>query len=440
MSTYKFIRKYLPDQRLTILDREDLSNEGYQVLGDDNNLSVFYGDKYLENLNFYDLIIKSPGISFKNIDVNNFENKISSQLQLFLSFFKGKTVGVTGSKGKSTTSSLIYKILEEQNRNTILLGNIGLPIFDYIDELSNDTNVVLEISSHQLEYIKKSPNIAIILNIFEEHLDHYNSYEEYANAKYNIFRFQKEDDFAIYNMDNVVIKNLLKNEKIFSNQIGVSFENKGNNNSVFIRDNFIIYKENNNEIKWYNINDNRKLLGKHNLFNIMFCFAVCRVLNLDISKAADTINGFQGLPHRMEFVGEFNGVKYYNDSIATIPEATINCVEALVDVNTLIIGGLDRKIDYSKFIDFLINSSIENIVCLPDVGIFIADKILNMQKECFKKIYKVPNMEEAVNISKKVTRQNKICLLSPAAASYGFFVNFQERGEIFKRLVKNTDC
>ena len=139
----------------------------------------------------------------------------------------------------------------------------------------------------------------------------------------------------------------------------------------------------------------------------------------------------------MEFVGEFKGVKYYNDSIATIPEATINCVEALKDVNTLIIGGMDRKIDYSKFIDFLINSDIENIVCLPDVGTFIGDEILNIQKDknYLKNIYKVSDMEKAVDVSKRVTKQNKICLLSPAAASYGFFNNFKERGEIFKRLV-----
>ena len=406
----------MPNKKITLIDKEEFFNEKYQYLSDDNNIDIISGDKYLDNLDIYDLIIKSPGISFKNIDINTFENKITSQLQLFLSFFKGQTIGVTGSKGKSTTSSLIYRILEEQDNNTVLLGNIGLPIFDYLDVLNNSTNVVLEISSHQLEYIKKSPNIAIILNIFEEHLDHYNSYEKYAEAKYNIFRFQNENDFAIYNMDNSVIQHMLEKTKLISKQIGVSFQND-------------------DEIKLYNINDDRKLLGNHNLFNIMFCLEVCKILNLDIAKAVATIKNFEALPHRMEFVGEFNGVKYYNDSIATIPEATINCVEALKDVNTLIIGGMDRKIDYSKFIEYLIKSDIEHIVCLPDIGTFIGNEILNIQKN--KKIYKVSNMEEAVDISKKVTKQNKICLLSPAGASYGFFNNFKERGEAFKRLVSS---
>ena len=400
----------------------------------DNNLHIISGDKYLENLNIYDLIIKSPGISFKSIDITAFIDKITSQLQLFLSFFSMKTIGVTGSKGKSTTSSLIYKILEEQNKNVILLGNIGIPIFDCIDTLTDSTTVVLELSSHQLEYIKKSPDISILLNIFEEHLDHYHSYEEYANAKYNIFRFQNENDFAIYNMENKVIQNLLTTEHIISNQISVSFEENNNNKSFFIKNNFIVYKEDSTEIRLYNINNPRKLLGNHNLFNIMCCLAVCKILDLDISKSVTTINNFEALPHRMEFVGEFNGIKYYNDSIATIPEATMNCIEALKDVNTLIIGGMDRKIDYSHFVEFLINSQIENIVCLPDVGTFIGKTILNITINT-KKVYQVLTMEEAVDISKKVTKQNTICLLSPAAASYGFFHNFQERGEIFKKLV-----
>lgn len=434
ISTYKFIRKHLPNKRITLIDKEEFFNEKYQYLSDDSNIDVIYGEEYLENLDIYDLIIKSPGISFKNIDVTKFEDKITSELQLFLTFFKGKTIGVTGSKGKSTTSSLICKVLEEQNNNTVLLGNIGLPIFDSLDVLNENTTVVLEISSHQLEYIKKSPNISIILNVFEEHLDHYHSYEGYAEAKYNIFRFQNENDFAIYNKDNNVIKHMLEKNKLASNKIGISFENKDNDNFIFLKDEFVTCKIEDKEVKLYNINDNRKLLGNHNLFNIMFCLAVCKVLDLDISKAVTTINNFESLPHRMEFVGEFNKVKYYNDSIATIPEATINCIEALKDVNTLIIGGMDRKIDYSKFIDYLINSEIENIVCLPDVGISIGDEILK-REENEKKIYKVTTMEEAVEVSKKVTKKNMICLLSPAAASYGFFSNFKERGEVFKRLV-----
>lgn len=434
ISTYKFIRKHLPNKRITLIDKEEFFNEKYQYLSDDSNIDVIYGEEYLENLDIYDLIIKSPGISFKNIDVSSFEDKITSELQLFLTFFKGKTIGVTGSKGKSTTSSLICKVLEEQNNNTVLLGNIGLPIFDSLDVLNENTTVVLEISSHQLEYIKKSPNISIILNVFEEHLDHYHSYEGYAEAKYNIFRFQNENDFAIYNKDNNVIKHMLEKNKLASNKIGISFENKDNDNFIFLKDEFVTCKIEDKEVKLYNINDNRKLLGNHNLFNIMFCLAVCKVLDLDISKAVTTINNFESLPHRMEFVGEFNKVKYYNDSIATIPEATINCIEALKDVNTLIIGGMDRKIDYSKFIDYLINSEIENIVCLPDVGISIGDEILK-REENEKKIYKVTTMEEAVEVSKKVTKKNMICLLSPAAASYGFFSNFKERGEVFKRLV-----
>ena len=372
------MRKHFPNKKLTIADREELFNERHHYLCDDNDVDIIYGEKYLENLNTYDLVIKAPGISFKNMNIS-FEDKITSQLQMFLTFFKGKTIAVTGTKGKSTTSSLVYRVIEEQNSNTVLLGNIGAPIFDYLDELNESTNVVLETSSHQLQYVTKSPNISMILNIFEEHLDHYDSYEHYAYAKYNIFKFQKENDFAIYNMDNSVVRNMVDKGTLSSNLIGISFEDK-DSASLFIKDNFVVYRENGDEIKLYNIYDDRKLIGNHNLFNIIFCLAICKILNLDIPKAITTINDFEGLPHRMEFVGEFNQVKYYNDSIATIPEATIYCVEALKDVNTLIIGGMDRKVDYSKFIDYLANSDIENIICLPDVGTFIGDELLKIRK------------------------------------------------------------
>ena len=433
ISTYNFIRKHLPDKKITLIDKKDLFSENIKILNNDKNLYVVYGNNYLENLNSYDLIIKTPGISFKGIDTSSFINKITSQLQLFLDFFDVKTIGITGSKGKSTTSSLIYRIIKVQNNNTTLLGNIGVPIFDYIDKINKDTVVILEISSHQLEYITRSPNISILLNIFEEHLDHYNSYAEYAEAKYNIFKFQTKDDYSIYNIDNNIIQNIFEKEKPVSNKIAVSMKNNNIDNSISISDNFVIYKENGTNTKLYNIDDERKLLGNHNLFNIMCALAVSQVLNLDLKKTISTINTFESLPHRMEFVGEFDGIKYYNDSIATIPEATMNCVESLKDVNTLIIGGMDRKIDYSNFITFLINSNVENIVCLPDVGTFIGHEIQNNTTN--KKIHQVKTMEEAVAISKIVTKKNTICVLSPAAASYGFFTNFKERGDLFKRLV-----
>ena len=180
-STYKFIRKYLPNKKLYIGDIQDLKND--ELIKNDNNIELKCGTDYLENLNDYDLIIKTPGITFKDIDTKPIYNKISSQLELLLKYSASLTISVTGTKGKSTTSSLIYKMLQDQEKSAVFAGNIGIPIFDKIEEMTKDKIIVLENSSHQLEFLHHSPNIGIFLNIFEEHLDHHNNYDEYINAK-----------------------------------------------------------------------------------------------------------------------------------------------------------------------------------------------------------------------------------------------------------------
>lgn len=428
VSTYKFIRKHFPDKKIYISDKKTTNEE---IIKKDINVNINFGDNYLDNLKDFDIIMKSPGISFANINIDSFKDKIKSELELFLEYMDVKTIGVTGSKGKSTTSSLIYEILKKEKKETLLLGNIGIPVFDLIDDITKDTIVVLEMSSHQLEYMNVSPNISILLNIYEEHLDHYKSLKEYAEAKINIGRFQNKDDYFIYNVDNKIIKECI-NEIEDSNHIKyeVSFEgNISNNNSnkVYIKDNYIYI----NEEKIYNINEKRNLIGDHNLNNIMFVLTVSKILNLNMENVKETISNFKGLEHRMEYVGKYDDIIFYNDSIATIPEATINSIKGLKNVDTLIFGGMDRGISYDEFIDFLNTGVINNLICMPDTGYKIADKL-----KCSSNIYKVETLEEAVELSKKVTKKNKICLLSPAAASYGFFKNFVEKGNIYKELVK----
>ena len=201
-STYNFIRKYLPNQKLTILDKNDiLKNNDY--LNCDNNLEIIVGEDYLSNLEIYDLIIKSPGISFYNMDITKIKDKISSQLELLLEINNKNIIGITGTKGKSTTSSLMYNIIKNQTDNVFLLGNIGNPIFDYIEEFNDETLLVIEMSSHQLEYINYSPYIGVILNLFQDHLDHAGTVENYHNAKMNMFKYQTENDIAIYDGQSI---------------------------------------------------------------------------------------------------------------------------------------------------------------------------------------------------------------------------------------------
>lgn len=417
-STYSFIRKHFPSKKIVICD----DKEGYEKdVENDEYVKCIYGNEYLQYIESFDLIFKTPGISFKDIDINKFKNKITSQLEMVLEFVNIYTIGITGTKGKSTTSSLMNNVLQKNGRNTMLLGNIGIPIFEKLDEITQDTIFVLELSSHALQYIKKSPNIAILLNVFEEHLDHYKSYNEYVDAKYNIFKYQTKTDYALYNIDNEVISQ--KELKTKANRITISMKSK--EADVSLNDNKIYYK---NKLIYID-DEKRNILGKHNLNNIMFVVAVSAILNLDFKLTKQAIDECMPLEHRMEYVGLFDGVEYYNDSIATIPEATINAIETLKNINTLIVGGKDRGVNQSELIEYINNSIIENIICLPKTGEYIAKGIKN------KHVYLVEDLEQAVKIAKQKTKKTSICLLSPAASSYGYFKNFQERGNLFKKFV-----
>ncbi len=433
-STYNLIRRHLPEKVIYISDANPLFLQKFPDVAEDENAIIIRKEDYLRNLEEYDLIMKTPGLSFKDIDTSTFVDKIKSQLELFLEFVNVFTIGVTGTKGKSTTSSLIYSIISKQRDNVHLLGNIGVPLFDEIDDLNENSVVVLELSSHQLEFVQVAPNVAIVLNIFEEHLDHYKSYEHYINAKLNICRFQKGKDYFIYSIDNECLsEHIDKLGDLKQSVFEVSFDGKSkvhDNHRIITRKDNTVFSDD-GEILYID-SEKRKILGEHNFNNIMFAMTVAKIMNLDLNRAMKDVYEFEPLPHRMEFVGEFNGVKYYNDSIATIPASTINGVKTLKNVNTLIIGGMDRGIDYTEFVDFLNNADIENLICLPDTGWKIADLIINKQIN----VHKVENMQMAVEVAKEVTKKEGICLLSPAASSYGFFKNFKERGDLFKKLVK----
>lgn len=421
-STYRFLRRHLADQPLTIADQNDLS--AHPLLQDDLNLTLISGPDYLQNLADYDLILKSPGISFKDLDYAPFQDKITSQLELILEINRRNIIGITGTKGKSTTSSLVYAILQANECDSRLLGNIGTPIFDEIENISADTLLVIEMSSHQLEFAKTSPHIGAILNLFEDHLDAAGSVEHYHWSKLNLFRHMTANDLAIYCADNPSLQNRLTHEDFRAQLISISINSDVPAN-VELRDNQVYC----HETPLYNATDSRHLLGQHNLENIMIALAIAHFLGLDPKISQTAVNNFQPLEHRLEKVATVNNITYYNDVIATIPAATINAIQSLRNVNTLIFGGLDRGIDYQSFIDFLNHSNIEHFICMPSTGHTIG-KQLDPARTHF-----VNTLEEAVTLANKITKPGTTCLLSPAAASYEFYKNFQEKGHAYKQLV-----
>ena len=431
ISTYRFIRRHFPKMKLVVADgNENLKTDDFE---DDKHVKFIKGAGYDRNLNQYDLIFKSPGISFNQLDYYIESEKITSQTNLFLEYFHEQVVGITGTKGKSTTASLIYHILSHSRDNVFLAGNIGTPFFDIVEQLTPESIVVAELSAHQLEFTHHSPDYAVLLNIYQEHLDHFNSFNNYQNAKTNVFKFQHAGNFLVYNGDDEHIPGWVKGNQpesdtcVFGTQIHPGLHVRCRNHLIrFMNDGEIVDE--------YDLIDYKNLPGTHNYFNIMAAIAICRRLGVKHKDIMAALQTFKGLPHRIEFVGEFKGIEFYNDSISTIPESAIAAVKALRGVETLILGGHDRGIDYQVLIDFLKENPIQNIAFTGPAG----HRMLEMCREQSampQNFIETDDYEEIVRFCFERTPVGGTVLLSPAAASYNRFKNFEERGETFKQLV-----
>lgn len=432
-STYKYIRKYLKNQKITILDKIENIKDTYQELKDDNNLSFILGEGYLNNLEIYDIIIKTPGISLSLMLADSLKDKLTSQMDLVMTETDAYIIGVTGTKGKSTTSSLLYNVLKDQNKDVYLVGNIGNPILDYIDLVNKDTILVAEYSAHQLQFLKKSPQIGIILNLFEEHLDYFKELNNYYLSKMNMFKYQNSNNYGLYFLDNETLNSFVEQRKYESNLIPVSLSNidKG-----FYCDGKYIYKKNVDEtIKLYDLNNERNLVGMHNIINIMFVLAVVDILNLNNIDAIKSVNNFEPLNHRLQKVGKYNDIIFYSDTIATIPEATLNGINSLKEVDTLIFGGMDRGIDYSTFAKDLAQTSVNNFICMPDTGYKIGKELEKIVIN--KNVFFVSELDDAVDIAFNKTSKEKICLLSPSAPSYNKYKNYEDKGNHYIKCIKD---
>jgi len=433
-STYTLIRRILPEKAITLLDENDAVKNN-QILQNDTNLTIITGKGCWQTMDQYDLAIKSPGIPSNELPGTLTHVVITSQTDIFLTCFGKQVIGITGTKGKSTTASLTYHILKNSGRNTLLVGNIGIPPFDCIDEIKPDTTVVMELSSHQLEYVSHSPHIGILLNIFQEHLDHYYSYEDYQWAKFNIGKFQNKDDFFIYNCDNEILTQLIKEttEQVHK-QLSLSLIPEISAN-VHLEKQWIELTLNNNSINLYDTRAGQPLQGHHNLYNIMAAATACYLIGVSVMDIDAGIKSFHGLEHRIELVGTYNDIIWYNDSIATIPEATIEAIKTLNNVDTLILGGFDRGIEYGILYPFLSDSGVTNIIFIGEAGARMK-KELSEYAPASIQLFTANDYMQVIEIALSVTTKGKICLLSPAAASYDMFRNFEERGNVYKKNVR----
>ena len=383
---------------------------------EDPDILPISGEHYLEECAGFDLILQSPGVIVKNRLNAAAKAKILTQTEILLRMKPCTVIGVTGTKGKSTTSTLIYHFLQASGIPSMLIGNIGVPPLKHLEEMTPETVAVCEMSCHQLEFVQHSPDIAVLLNIFPEHLDHYVDFNAYANAKRNIVRFQQENGSAYVNADLLPIEG---GGNVYTCAFGKSADVWTNGSSIFLGD---------SEIPPERIQT--KLCGKHNLYNIAIALAAAVKAGADTDKCLAALPDFNGLEHRLERVAVINGVEYINDSISTAPESAIAAVNAFDGADCLILGGMDRGISYDVLGEFLNTGVVENVILLPDSGRRIGKLITNRNVTMIH----ADNLEKAVLLASKTAKHRVI--LSPASASYGFYRNFEERGRHFKELVR----
>lgn len=394
-SSFRFVQKYLPNAEVAVADKNEM--EGVK----------HFGNYYLEAMYDYDIVIKTPGISLKDFDTKGVE--ITSQTDLFLSQFHAQTIGISGTKGKSTTTSLIYHLLKSSGRDAILTGNIGIPCFDIMEDIKPDSIVVYELSAHQLEYVHNSPHVGVLLNVFEEHLDHFGTFERYKSAKLNLLRFMGEDDTA-------VIHDTLNNDalRVIASKVKQS--------RVFTQCDF-------DEIDRTAL----PLKGEHNYLNVKAALLACDAYGVDFRELIPYLYTFKPLEHRLELIGTFGGVNFVNDSISTIPQAAISACKALQKVDFLLLGGFDRGIDYQPLVDYLKENPVPHLLFTGKAGermMQLMDGISTGSMTVYS------TMEEAFDYLKSHAKQGDVCLLSPAASSYDQYKNFEERGQKFKALAE----
>lgn len=398
-STLNFILNHKIPCRLTIADKQEPDK---MLLDELSQLGVdfLFGDEYLNWESEFDLIIKTPGIS-SSIIHNELRGRISSQTDLFLEAFGFQTIGITGTKGKSTTSSLIHHILVQSGKHALLTGNIGIPCFDIVPEIKAETTIVFELSAHQLEFIRHSPHIGLLLNIFPEHLDHFGDLASYAAAKCNIFAHMHKGDTLIIHSE-------------LRRYIPQNFSAK-----------HIFYDDSQAEIPAMS------LRGSH--FKMLAHAAMLTTVHEGVSEEAarKSLATFVPLPHRLEPIGPVDGVMFINDSIATVPEASLAAIEAWPPT-FLILGGYDRGIDYSLINDGIQRSDIPFILLTGLAG----QRMGALIEEAFpgKTTFYFDKLEEAFEYIAAKACEGHTVLLSPAAASYDRYRNFEHRGDRFREL------
>ncbi|MDD3102199.1 MAG: UDP-N-acetylmuramoyl-L-alanine--D-glutamate ligase [Patescibacteria group bacterium] len=402
------------------------------------NFSIKYilGKHRPQDFKSADLIIKNPAVRnsspFLKIAQDN-QVPITTDINLFFELYPGQIIGITGTKGKSTTTTLIYQILKKSRQKVNLGGNIGFSPLKFLNnKTKKDSKMILELSSFHLENLKKGPEIAVITNLFPDHLDRYKTFKKYIEAKKIILKRQSKKGIAILNYDNK--KSYQLNSYCRGKVYWFSKKPFSKKDGVFLKNQEIYFRQNNQLEKICSV-ARIKILGEHNLENILAAVCVAAILKIKPQMIQKFLNDFSGIANRLELVRIFKGVKYYNDTAATMPEAAISALKSFNQPVILICGGADKNLKFQEFAQYIKKYG-KIIILLPGTATpRLKSQILSAKSE--KKIFEVKNMKEAIEMSQKNAKKGDIVLLSPGCASFGLFKNEFDRGGKFKKFVKN---
>lgn len=409
------------------------------------NIPFRLGRDYLKALNEFEVVFRTPGMPLWLSEFREARKagvEISSQTKLFFNLCPCSIIGVTGTKGKGTTASLIFEIFKKAGKKVFLGGNIGSPPINFLDKLTPDHWVILELSSFQLEDLEVSPHIAVVLDITSDHLfsvaqdspNYHFSRRDYVRAKENIVKHQKKNDFAILNSD-------YQNSKGFSKLTRASiyyFSRRKKVRGAYVKNGKIFL----NKVSPYLIGETRELIlpGAHNWENVTAAICAASLAGISSLAIRKAIFEFKGLEHRLEFVRKVAGVKYFNDSFSTTPETAIAAIKAFKEPIILIAGGSEKGLDYIQLGREITNSSVKTLILIGQIAGKIEEAVMacsrfKVRGSKLKIIENLKTMKEIVKVASKETRPGDVVLLSPASASFDMFKNYKDRGEQFKKQV-----
>lgn len=410
--------------QITIYDNRDFN------LDLDFSYKKIIGTK--PNVSQYDLIVVSPGIPIWLdflVEAKEKGIKILGEIEIANYFITGRIIGITGTNGKTTTTTLIGEILKKKYSDVRVVGNIGDPLSSHVLDSDEDTIFVIELSSYMLETIEKFRcNVSIILNVTEDHIERHKTFENYYNCKKRIFENSTDEDFIILNWDDENLRNIFNGNNVSY----VSLQNINHEkNSVYINSNIIMANFNGIGREIMPTSD-VQILGNHNLYNIMVSIFTSLIFDIDIHTIKSAIREFKGVEHRIEFVMTINGVDFYNDSKATNVDASIMAIKSMKKPTVLLLGGSDKGIPFDEL--FKYTDIIKHMVLLGDTKYILEE---TAKRHDYFDYTIATSFKNAIEISKDKAVSGDVVLLSPACASFDSFKNFAHRGDVFKEIVSN---